>query len=333
MKYVKRFDCLRALCAFMIVGCHLAFLPKQASSYGFVKSFTDLFVGTFGLISGFLMCNQAIYCDTQFRDFFLKRIKRILSPYLVWSFFFVCSNCLFDSLRHQPLTFNLLSAKAWGKVLSLGGAGPHTWFLIALFYGQMFLFWPVRIWVRKDYGWVPFVLLGLCCLMVTAKCAGKSDAWAGIGIYHIRLLAYLAFGVALGCQYPRIQRLASRYPAAVHATWGVWLIGSCILIKWMTGVNGFWLAALVAVPVFVWALIGTNQQDTQSKSIRQVASVSMGIYCIHPVFTALNYAVLSKLQVQPTDLIIFTDWVVSWALAWGCATVLSRFKRLKPLVT
>lgn len=333
MKQISRFDWLRAFGSFMIVGCHLIFSLSPASVLGVLRNSTDVFVGIFGMIAGFFMCLCHIQKKQTAQTFAVQRVRRLVIPYLVWSVCFVGANCLFDSLRQQPLTFELLSAKAWGEVLLLGAAGPHTWFLIALFYGQMLLFWPVRNWVKTDFGWVPFVVLGLCALTITVKCSGQSTAWSGIGIYHIRLLAYLALGIALGCQYPRIQRLASRYPAVVHAAWGVWLIGSCILFKWMTGVNGFWLAALLAVPVFVWALIGSNRTETQNKTIQQVASVSMGIYCIHPVFTALNYAVLSKLQVQPTDLIIFTDWVVCWALAWWCATVMSRFKWLKPLVT
>ncbi len=317
----------------MIVGCHLVYVPSTKSLYGCLKEFTDVFVGVFGMIAGFFLCQSCVQKKQTAQTFAVQRVRRLVIPYLVWSVCFVGANCLFDSLRHQPLTFELLSVKAWGEVFLLGGAGPHTWFLIALFYGQMLLFWPVRSWVKKDYGWVPFVVLGLCALTITVKFSGRSNPWSGIGIYHIRLLAYLAFGIALGCLYPKIQRFASRYSAAVHAVWGVWLIGSCLLFKSIPGVNGFWLAALVALPVFAWALIGSNRPDTQNKTIQQVASVSMGIYCIHPVFTALNYAVLSKVNVQPTDSIIFADWVVSWALAWGCATVMSRFKLLKPLVT
>lgn len=317
----------------MIVGCHLIFSSSPASVLGVLKNSTDVFVGIFGMIAGFFMCQSRAQNEQTANAFTVQRVRRLVIPYLVWSVFFVGANCLFDSLRHQPLTFELLSVKAWGEVFLLGGAGPHTWFLIALFYGQTLLFWPVRSWARKDYGWGPFVVLGLCSLTITVKCSGLSTPWSVIGIYHIRLLAYLAFGIALGCLYPRLQRFAPLHFAAVHAAWGVWLIGSCLLFKFAAGVNGFWLAALLAVPVFAWALIGSNRPDTQNKTIRQVASVSMGIYCIHPVFTALNYAVLSKLNVQPTDSIISADWVVSWALAWGCASIMSRFKLLKPLVT
>ena len=158
-------------------------------------------------------------------------------------------------------------------------------------------------------------------------------SWSGIGIYHIRLLAYIAFGVAFGFLYPAVQRYAGLFPRIVQVLWVAWLVVACVMFKTINEVNGFWLAAWVSFPIFAWALIGDNSQVAKGGVIKQVASVSMGIYCIHPIFTVLFHTLLLKMHLTVGDGLILADWVLCWVLAWGCATIMSRNKYLKRLVT
>lgn len=317
----------------MIVGCHLVFVPSATSVVGFLKGFTDVFVGIFGMIAGFLMCQYLIREEVGFMRFFIKRVKRILLPYLVWSVFFVGANCLFDALLHKKMTFNIGSGLAWLHIIAEGSAGTHTWFLIALFYGQIILFYPIRLLKIRPYGWMFLTCIGLVALSITVRCSGKETFWPRIGVYHVRLLAYLAFGAAFSFLYHKVQYYARLWPTRGHLAWFVWLVVACILFKTLTSVNGFWLAALVSFPIFSWAMIGDNIQEEKGTVIKQIASVSMGIYCIHPVFTALFHAVLTKMNLMMGDGLILADWVVCWALAWGCASLMSKNAFLKNLVT
>lgn len=332
-KHIARLDSLRIIGAFMIVGCHLVFVSPDATAVGVLRRFTDFFVGIFGMLAGFLMCRQLVRKEVSYAQFASKRVSRLLLPYLVWSVFFVCANCVFDFLLHKPLTFDIWSGKDWLYILVAGSAGPHTWFLIALFYGQIILYYPIRLLSKKSLGWVLLMCMGLVALSITVWSAEHALSWSGIGIYHVRLLAYLAFGAALSLVYPAVQYNARLFPKIAHVLWFVWLIVACVMFQTLDTVNGFWLAAWISFPIFVWALIGDNSRVVKGGVIKQVAAVSMGIYCIHPIFTALLHTALARMHVAVGDAVILADWVVCWALAWGCATVMSQNSYLKRLVT
>ena len=317
----------------MIVGCHLVFVPAANSPVGYLKGFTDVFVGIFGMLAGFLMCLQLAGEDVSCRKFVSKRVSRLLLPYIVWSVFYVSANCGFDFLLHKPLTFDLLNWREWLQVMVSGNAAPHTWFLIALFYGQLILYYPIKLFSKKSWGWAVLMCVGLVALSLTVWSSEHAVSWSGIGIYHIRLLAYLAFGAAFGSLYPTAQHYARMFPRIAHSLWLVWLIVVFVMFQTMNMINGFWLAVWISFPIFAWALIGDNSQVAKGPLIKQVATVSMGIYCIHPIFTALFHAMLVRLHLTVGDGVILADWVACWVLAWGCATLMSQNKYLKRLVT
>ena len=317
----------------MIVGCHLVFVPTPNSAVGFLKGFADVFVGIFGMLAGFLMCRQLAGEDVSCRQFVSKRVSRLLIPYLAWSVFFVFANCSFDLALHKPLTFNVGSFQEWLRIMVSGNAGPHTWFLIALFYGQLILYYPIKLFNRKSWGWVLLMCLGLVSLSITVWSSEHAVSWSGLGIYPVRLLAYLAFGAACGSLFPTVQRYARLFPRSVHALWLVWFVVACVMFQTLNAVNGFWLAAWVSFPIFAWALIGNNSQVDKGGVIKQVTAVSMGIYCIHPVFTVLFHTILVWVHLTIGDGVILADWALCWTLAWGCATIMSRNKYLKRWVT
>lgn len=333
MAYIYRLDVLRVLGAFMIVGCHLVFQPEAHSYYEFAKRFTDLFVGVFGLISGFLMVFTVKTKQTKWTLFVSKRIKRLLLPYLAWSLFFVSANCLFDHFMGHPLTFNIWSAKQWIITLVTGSSGPHLWFLVALFYGQLVLYWPVRFMSEKKYAWLPFLCLGVLALAVAVACAEKVSCWSEFGIYHVRLFAYLAFGISLAILYPKLKNMLNESPVSIRIIWAVWLMISCTLFQMMSEINGFWLEAILAIPIFVWGLIDTHTSHENHTFVCHNSTLSMGIYCIHPIFTVFLYTIFTKMKLGAWDSMIFFDWVLSWGLAYGCAAVMNRIKYLKWLVT
>ena len=91
-------DWLRGFAAFFIVGCHIGLLDRTVLGAK-LTHFCDMNVGVLAAISGFLFFRRGISRpNADFGRILEKRIKRLLSMYLIWSLFYLAirwlTNCV-----------------------------------------------------------------------------------------------------------------------------------------------------------------------------------------------------------------------------------------------
>lgn len=223
-------DWLRGFAAFFIVGCHIGLLDRTVLGAK-LTHFCDMNVGVFAAISGFLFFRSGISRpNADFGRILEKRIKRLLSMYLIWSLFYLAirwlTNCVIGGGG-----FSRECARGfifWGWVVFGGGAACTLWFLINLLYAQTAIcilckiaprllnnIWFTAIcafgmlfWSIVDYGYLgyytarlfSFVLLGWSLALCREKLPGFFCGWA------FTAMVCLAFHFCLSASLPRFAR-------------------------------------------------------------------------------------------------------------------------------
>jgi surface polysaccharide O-acyltransferase-like enzyme len=159
---LPQFDILRVAAALAVIAIHVtaAYVGELPLAYLWnhaVRFAVPLFI----VLSGFLL-NYTDGRDAKGTAlvFYLKRLDKILWPYIIWTFFYSCLNAYILGQTNLLLFFSTL-----GKDLLWGTGYYHLWFLPIIL--QLYLLYPLlRRWVEKG----PLVLLiGSLVISLTAQ--------------------------------------------------------------------------------------------------------------------------------------------------------------------
>lgn len=306
-------DLLRGLAAFGIVGCHLSLSPRTLGGE-WVTVLCDFNVGVFAAIAGFLMTKTELDGQEQsapsrvlsLRIYVIRRMGRLLPTFFFWSACFILATSAFDLVLdggHLNSKYGMVDF--WLRVVFLGGASTHLWFLPCLFYAQVLL----RALAVLPVNGVVLVLLG-GTLVVPSALMGS---W--FGTYPLRLFAFLVTGYGLG-------RIKRKIPLGV--------------LSWLSAVG---LVAYVAlngvVPAFVRGWFATVPLLLFFTSIRfegrvsivvsTLGATSMGVYLIHPLATRGLSVLWPHVFPSPFGAIpVLSEWMLAWASALVAAYILLR---------
>lgn len=158
INYIKGFDGIRAISILMVLITHLGLLSLFPENRWFEYRFSSLISGTTGVnifftISGFLITSillteYNLKGKINLKNFFLKRILRLLPPYillLIIIYIFIVLNFIEKNYGALFLSFFYLTNFAPDKyyLLELG----HTWSLAVE--EQFYLTWPFIIQLFK----------------------------------------------------------------------------------------------------------------------------------------------------------------------------------------
>lgn len=304
---------LRGISALAIVGCHEA-LPKLTEGALWIKSFTDLFVGVFAMLSGLFFLSSCSKLNS-LRDCFLKKGGRILIPYFVWTFIYVAVDLVMDIVSAKPqLSFQPQSIEYWTSIVLQGNGSAHLWFLICLFYALMLAF-VILIPLMRNIGKVWFC--SMCLLsgfLFVALCEG---GW--YRIYFLRLLGFFLIGVGFSVVKNAIQRIPN----------GVWICASivgCGLIG--TGmVYGKLGECVLSVPLVLAAITWKCESNKLQKIGIWLGSTSFGVYLIHLMFTIAFRDLILKFGLEQNTVVYMCDIIVAWLMSLGVVSLVSVLKR------
>lgn len=312
-----RIELLRGLAAFGIVGCHLALSPRTHMGYA-VGSFCDMNVGVFAALSGYLMSTNVAWLDYVWR-----RIRRLVPTYVAWTVLFILYGLVFDCLiRHGINPKWHRDGFVW-RVVFLGDAATHLWFLACLLYAQVIASALFRL--LKCLPKCIWIVVGFAFVMITVPVGGF---W---GRYFLRLFGFLLTGYGLGV-FAEHQR---------HIPLGVIpAVTICAaLFHWFGReiCSGFVLDWLLAVPLLL-LFIGKSDDKSDGNGSwiavsRFLGETSFGVFLIHPAVTAAVGLLVRRLTHAPYGVNwVLADWLVSWSLTFAFVVLMRRQAKLRWLI-
>lgn len=297
-------DWLRGIAAFGIVGCHLGLSPRTLCGE-WVTALCNFNVGLFAALSGFLMAPGG-------EGYVKKRARRILPTYLVWSAFYIAATAVFDLvLDGGHLNERYYSLSNWLDVLFCGSAATHLWFLISLFYAQVF-FHEVCVVLGKsgkDGGKTKW-LIGFASVVLLYCSITWQNWWC---LYPIRLMSFLLLG-HLTRGFVRRDRFF--LPLVIVGAMLLFHLGMRNLIP------GFLRDYLLTVPVIMFF---ASDRFKDSGFFTFLAATSMGVYLIHPLFArAASFAVARFVSSPYNAFVVLGEWMAIWVMSIAVVAVIMR---------
>lgn len=307
-------DLLRGVAAFGIVGCHLSLAPRTAGGE-LVTALCDFNVGLFAAVAGFLMCGGS--GGGSWLEYLRKRARRLLPTYFVWSLVFIMATIAFDLLLDGGhLNPKYGTAGFWGRVVFVGDAATHLWFLACLFYAQAILHGAFRSCADKWHGlmWIGLGGVAICMSVLLSDWFGK---------YPLRLIAFLMTGYGFGCCLQ-----GGMFDVCKRHNGMFWCVAISALVLHVL-LRGFvpgFIRDWFAVGPVMLAFIGCGfKSERWVKVAVLLGATSLGVYLVHPLITrGLSVAVVRFWPSPYSAAVVLGEWVLAWCISFAFVNLLRR---------
>lgn len=322
------FDCLKVVAAYGVVVIHgLGDIPKTYWASTVSSFFVQFSVPVF-LMMAFYFSISSLY-SSDWRKYLLKRFKRLLIPFYLWSAIYLLARLLKQVLIRDESLEKLFTDPI---SLLLGSAGVQLYFLPLLFTGLIAAVF-ITHWVRPEPLWIPFCLLigSLYLSMPLLVDGGLQDAQRILSVtqnpilmslYDVSLklgasqqLADSSVIVAAWVLYclpyisvsilfhnPKVRSLMSRYTnkrsvAIVAAL----LFTTLVLIVFL---QFYGLRFLVPVLALLIAVLSSEVLSQEWIWVKRFSYLSFGIYLIHGLLTAGLSPLLIRLNLMASTMLL-----------------------------
>lgn len=312
------------MAAFGIVGCHLS-LPCRTAAGWYATALCDMNVAVFAALSGMMMYfSIKRNAKLAWKDYAMKRARRLLPVYLAWTAIFLSATAMFDLLidggRINPA---YKTSEFWLNVVFFGGAATHLWFLAWLFYAQVSLFGLFKRMVKsKAMAWFLLLVGGV----VVTMAAAISGRW---GNYPIRLFGFVISGFALGRLIDGGVRIKSCW-----LSWCCLVVALCAHVMIGSNVHGFvkdWFVVCLMLPLFY--SIEILKESKFAKAAIRLGATSMGVYLVHPLATRAISVVVGRVFASPVGVtVVVGEWMLAWFVAAAATVAFMRMPVLKKIV-
>ena len=309
---------LRGLAAFGIVGTHLNLEPSSAAARIFLD-FTDMGVGIFATVSGFLMMRSIDSSNFSFMAYIRKRAGRLLPTYFVWTLIYLIATCSFDMLLDGGQIDPRFSCwHTWVDIVFWGAGAVQLWFLIELLYVQILVAGAYRLFPRI----LRAISLPLCLAMIILSTAFRQHGH--FFFYFVRLLAYVMGGIWLYLQHEWLKKQIRQLVIMVVAAIALHLLlRGCVPLF----VRDF-ICALPIVALAIVLPIGASQFADF------LARTSMGVFLVHALPAAFLGFLFRKHFSAPYGCwVVMADWVAVVALSLGVVLPALRIRSLQRIMT
>lgn len=329
-RQVVGIEWLRAFAAVAVVEIHAA--AGASPSTAPLVALCQFAVPAFALLAGYLAADSMRRHPLDGSTYASHRLRRLLPAYLFWTVVYLGLRWVLHTLQHKAMGLEGL----WGalRMVLLGGAGPHLWFLPVLFYAQMLAYPVLRIAGREGHGTraatgIAVALAGACLALCLALPAGLTSATL-LGyakLYALRLLGFLLLG-CVACWHGERWLMAWRWKMSR------WLLGAAGLAaaaRLAVGSGGVGSAGVLAVCLFLAAI--ALPDIPMPLAISRLAAASMGIYLAHVLFTTVLSQAWLRLAHAPVGtagslLTVFLAVVASLLVV----RVMGRLSFLRPFI-
>ena len=181
------FDAFRGLAIIGVVVMHAAYegfstrtAPNGQWNFSFLVAYCQLLdfaVPAFLFISGYWVSKESIKSLEDYKTFLIRRLSRVLIPYLFWSFILLGYTAIkTHNIDIQQITSKLLTGRA------------STIYFFALMIAQLYVITPLLHYInRRGYGLTLVIILNIISLLVLYL----SRLYEVIGYLPARLPFYL----------------------------------------------------------------------------------------------------------------------------------------------
>ncbi|MBQ6570141.1 MAG: acyltransferase [Clostridia bacterium] len=150
---------VRGFCALVIFLLHLCYPWAEPHTEYYVRQYAYMAVGMFFLLSGYglFLGMQKVGKKHYFKEYFKKRIPRLMLPYLIMLVVILFLRCVLWGRG-----FNLLFFVS----IFTGDYVPNSWFVYALLLFYIFFYFCFRFFDNKKAILLLFGLIAICCGLV-----------------------------------------------------------------------------------------------------------------------------------------------------------------------
>lgn len=290
-------DTLRTLAAFLVVFLHYAVWfavmdPAQSPASfwagNIFNAITRVCVPLFVMISGNFIINH--YRDLSVRDFFTKRMSRIVPPLLFWVLFYTVY-LIIEMASRNGGNYGAIIMEAFTGEKSL-----HLWYLYMLI--GLYFVTPAIAAVRKVLTEKQFVTAGFLFLGIgiinEAWCTryGISRLWL---VWFVDYLGFYMLGASLANMAPRINRYWYLLIYALACVAAMFLNYALII----NGNKSFTLFTFLSLPTVIETLALYSffaRSEIKVNPLSKIAAYTFGMYLIHAFFVSLVFRNLKALM-------------------------------------
>lgn len=240
------------------------------SVHGFYTGFVHTYIYSFHMplffiISGFCMESLLSCSQINIKDEIVKRSKRLLIPYLFYSYIVIIPKWMFNSYMHNKIELSNIWGILWGN-----GTSTTLWYLWNLFMINMLFLLISRLTSKKRIWLFISLILYVTYLLFP-------------GFYFYRLLKYPIFyvlGIYTASYFPVIKKWLSNRGAVVLL---FMLTNAVIVISIGDDIRAGLLTALLGSISMLYLAIRIDEGNSKVKSFLELASkYSYGIYLMSP---------------------------------------------------
>lgn len=298
---------LRGLAICAVVGIHTFSIGvsnvttgMSAWAYQIFHAMLQFAVPCFIFISSVLLSYSLHGNELQVKKFYMKKIKHIVIPYILWTLFYL----LFKVVTHQMAISDFFIWQNWILWIFAGKAYTHLYYMSIIL--QLYLFTPLLLALVKGMQgfFRKYDFIGIIVVSVTLQ----------IGIYFLnRYFIYqyfkyqatmmiwyiyiILFGIWIGYNYDHFIRGLKKHSSIVWMLYGI----NAVIYVWYkvclvnkTPINTAWYQcnwfayAIFTTLLLLWICVQVkdkNMHNPLTRVIEVVGDYSFGIYLMHPVIT------------------------------------------------
>ncbi len=357
---------LRAIGIIGVVLIHVAAGFLQVSSYvdapgyiiySFINQAARYAVPLFIFVSGFtLFYNYPRWEGFPIREYFQKRLGRILVPYIVWSIIYYIVTLYITLPQGEKILASALLV-TFGKNLLLGSSFYHLYFFLLII--QFYVLFPafLFLWSRKPSHlklWcaVCFAVQILLSIYVNYLYdTSQSGFLNGLAEHQHRFfpffIAYFVLGAYLATRLDDLRK-ASRYLSlslvvsalaaiALTAEFVYFVVIRRLPLNALAVADtrpGIVIYALILILSLYWLSIKVNEcAGWPAQTLARLGDRAYGIYLIHPFYLLLARFLLDRMPLQLPHIIqgVILFVVVTY-LSYVSTAILGRAKITRSVV-